>query len=84
MIDTTDAGFLTLANNGLQRLSQAARGRRAVSKASGVALVAGYHAKGVLRMVQATPARVTADALDTNPARDSLRFLNVSLRGWWR
>ena len=84
LIDTTDAGLLTLANNGLQRLSQAARGRCAVSKASGVALVAGYHAKGVLRMVQATPARVTADALDTNPARDSLRFLNVSLRGWWR
>jgi len=84
LIDGSDVGIKTMAANGLQRLNQARSGRRAVSKASGAALVAGYHSRGVLQMVQDTPQHVAADALDTNPARDSLRFLNVSLRGWWR
>jgi len=35
-------------------------------------------------MVKAAPERVATDALDRNPAADSLRFLHVSLRGWWR
>ncbi|PJI91645.1 squalene/phytoene synthase [Yoonia maricola] len=84
LIDGSDAGVAALAGRGLARLDKARGQRGAVSKASGSALVAGYHARPVLRMVQTAPGRVKADAIDTNPARDSLRFLNVSLRGWWR
>ncbi|MEJ8560405.1 squalene/phytoene synthase family protein [Yoonia sp. GPGPB17] len=84
LIDTSDAGIKALAAQGSVRLNKAKSQRRTVPKASGPALVAGYHARPVLQMVQEAPGRVMADALDTNPARDSLRFLNVSLRGWWR
>ncbi len=84
LVDASDAGIAALAGRGLARLDKAKAARGHVSKAAGPALVAGYHARPVLRMVKATPQRVTADALDFNPARDSLRFLNVSLRGWWR
>ena len=81
--DTKDA-IKALASRALTRMKDAATHREKVSKQSGAALVAGYHARPVLRRVQADPSLVAADALDTNPARDSLRFLNVSLRGWWR
>jgi len=84
VIDPSDAGIAALAAQGLARLARASAARRKVSKASAPALVAGYHARPVLQKVQPMPGRVLADALDTNPARDSLRFLNVSLRGWWR
>lgn len=84
LTDGSDTEVAALANQGLARLAKGRASRRAVSKAAGAALVAGYHARPVLRMVQEAPGRVVADALDANPARDSLRFLNVSLRGWWR
>ena len=84
LIDGMREGVLTLCNSALDRVSGAATQRRKVSKEAGVALVAGYHARPVLRMVQRNPGHVAQDALETNPARDSLRFLNVSLRGWWR
>jgi len=84
LMDGSENGIVQLASQGIVRLDKAASARKDVSKQASAALVAGYHARPVLRMVQATPERVLADALDTNPARDSLRFLNVSLRGWWR
>jgi hypothetical protein len=62
----------------------AAKERKQVSKTAASALVAGYHARPVLQKVRSTPELVLQDALDTNPAKDSLRFLNVTLRGWWR
>lgn len=84
LIDGSRAGLLALADQASQSLDQAKANRKAVSKASGAALLAGYHARPILRMVRTDPDRVAQDALETNPARDSLRFLNVSLRGWWR
>ncbi|WP_333714375.1 squalene/phytoene synthase family protein [Yoonia sp.] len=84
LLDGTPEGVRALAKAARDRMDRAARTRKAVSKASGAALVAGYHARPVLNAVLKSPALVAADALDTNPARDSLRFLNVSLRGWWR
>ncbi|MEL6684729.1 MAG: phytoene synthase, partial [Pseudomonadota bacterium] len=84
LIDGSDQGIKTLAAQGLERLDAARTRWRDVSKTSAAALTAGYHARPVLRIAKNTPERVRADALDTNPARDSLRFLNVSLRGWWR
>ena len=84
LIDGSDAGVAALARGARDRMDAAARARRRVSKPAGAALVAGYHARPVLDAVIRNPALVAADALDTNPARDSLRFLNVSLRGWWR
>jgi len=82
--DPSADGIEALAGDALSRMGQAAQARKSVSKASGAALIAGYHARPVLKMVKAAPDRVAADALDRNPAADSLRFLNVSLRGWWR
>jgi hypothetical protein len=84
MIDGSASGLTALASKALGRLDQAEASRQAVSKEAGSALVAGYHARPVLKMAQANPDRVTQDTLDTNPARESLRFLNISLRGWWR
>lgn len=84
LIDGSDAGIAAVAGQGLARLGKAREARSKVSKSAGPALVAGYHARRVLHMVKDAPGRVLADALDVNPARDSLRFLNVSLRGWWR
>jgi len=73
-----------LAVDALDRMDRAARKRRAVTKSAHPALVAGYHARPVLRRVAKQPSLVLQDGLDRNPAADSLRFLNVSLRGWWR
>jgi hypothetical protein len=84
LIDGTGEGVASLARAAHARIDRAAKARRGISKAAAPALVAGYHARPVLRAVAADPARVAADALETNPARDSLRFLNASLRGWWR
>lgn len=84
MIDGSQDGVLALAKTAVGRMDGAAARRQQVSKQAGAALVAGYHARPVLQMVQRDPDHVAQDALETNPARDSLRFLNVSLRGWWR
>ncbi len=84
LLDASSEGILTLTGQAMAQLDQAKAGRKDVSKQAGVALVAGYHARPVLRMVQGAPKRVAQDALDVNPAFGSLRFLNISLRGWWR
>lgn len=82
--DDSDAAITAMAHAALARLDAAKAARRSVSKNAAPALVTGYLARPVLQIVRETPARVAADAIDFNPARDSLRFLNVSLRGWWR
>jgi hypothetical protein len=84
LLDRTPERIRILALAARDRMDRAAKNRKAVSTAAGAALVAGYHARPVLNAVFKNPALVASDALDTNPARDSLRFLNVSLRGWWR
>lgn len=84
LTDGSTEALRGLAAKAIARLDQAKEGRRAVSKDAGAGLLAGYHARPILKMVQEAPERVARDALDRNPARDSLRFLNVSLRGWWR
>jgi phytoene synthase len=84
LIDDSEAAIAALATRAMGKLDAAKSARRTVSKASGAAMLTGYHARAVLKLVQAMPARVKADAIDFNPAADSLRFLNVSLRGWWR
>ena len=84
LIDTSTGGVNVLASSALDRMDMAAKGRRKVSKLAGAALVAGYHARPVLQKVRRNPSLVAQDGLDTNPAKDSLRFLNISLRGWWR
>ncbi len=84
LIDASLEGMTHLAQQAIARLAVAKKGRALVSMQARPALVAGYHARPILKMVAAAPERVAADALDRNPAQDSLRFLNVSLRGWWR
>ncbi|WP_296431296.1 squalene/phytoene synthase family protein [Yoonia sp.] len=84
LIDGSDAGVEQLASAAISRMNSAARARKTVSKLAGAGLVAGYHARPVLQKILSDPSLVALDGLDTNPARDSLRFLNVSVRGWWR
>ncbi|MGJ8623568.1 MAG: squalene/phytoene synthase family protein [Yoonia sp.] len=84
LMDGTGHGIKALAGQAMDRMAQARAARHDVSKAAGAALVAGYHARPVLQAVRRNPQIVAQDAFDVNPARDSLRFLNVSLRGWWR
>ena len=84
LIDGSNEGITVLADRALARMHAAAKERKQVSKTAASALVAGYHARPVLQRVRSTPDLVLQDALDTNPAKDSLRFLNVTLRGWWR
>ncbi|WP_108815001.1 squalene/phytoene synthase family protein [Loktanella sp. Alg231-35] len=74
----------TLAEDALARLDRSKMNRHSVSNGSGAALIAGYHARPVLQAVIKAPGLVAQDALNPNPARDSLRFANVNLRGWWR
>lgn len=84
LIDGTAGAVKSLAEQALSRMKHATSARRGVSKAAAPALIAGYHARPILGAVHADPGRVVADALSPNPARDSLRFANVNLRGWWR
>ena len=84
LVDGTPEGVAALAADALKRLDAAAKGRKMVSSDAGAALIAGYHARPILKAAIRDPRLVAADALDFNPARDSLRFANVSLRGWWR
>ena len=84
LMDKSPAGVAALASKALGRLDRAKAARKSVSNQAGAGLIAGYHARPILQMALTAPDRVAQDALDMNPARDSLRFLNVSLRGWWR
>ncbi|EBA11750.1 squalene/phytoene synthase family protein [Roseobacter sp. CCS2] len=84
LLDGTEAAVKALAEHALTRWYRARAASAQVSKAASAALIAGYHARPILRAVIAAPARVAQDALLVNPARDSLRFMNVNLRGWWR
>lgn len=85
VLDGTTDGIRALAQVGLDRLRAAVAGHRQVSRDAGVALVAGYRARPTLARVVARPDAVAQGALDTgSPLVDSLRFANVSLRGWWR
>lgn len=83
-LDQSHDGLRALARQALARLDAARKARRGVSPAAAPALMAGYHARPILRMALAEPARIAADRLIINPATDSLRFLRLSLTGWWR
>ena len=84
LIDGMGEGVRHLVQAALTRMDKARAARGQVSKASAPALIAGYHARPILKAVLADTTRVAQDALSPNPARDSLRFANVTLRGWWR
>ena len=84
MVDGRVDAVRALARDGLARLDRAARARRQVSRSAAPALVAGYHARGILKIAIAHPNRVAANELVLNPARDSWRFVRCTLRGWWR
>ena len=84
LVDGRPDAVRALAQDGLDRMARAKAGRNKVSRNAAPALVAGYHAKGILKLAIAQPDRVADDRLALNPARDSWRFANCSLRGWWR
>lgn len=84
LVDGSTRAITALAGNALAQLKIACQSRKAVSVAAGPALSSGYLARPVLRQVLAAPDRVARGALGLSPLRESLRFTQVALRGWWR
>ena len=83
LIDGTVEGVRDLARDALARLDRARGQRRAVSRAAGAALLAGWQARPVLQRAIADPQRVAAGTLDPAPFGDRVRLLRAATRGWW-
>lgn len=79
LVDGTEAGVKSLAEQALLRLKRAKSARHTVSKAAAPALLAGFAAKPLLVQAIKSPSLVARGALLTSP----MRFTAVSLRGWW-
>ena len=84
LIDGTVDGVHALAETALKRLKRAKSAKHTVSSNSAAALISGFQAKPIIMHVLADPRCVSDGSLGQTPLKDSARFLNVSLRGWWR
>ena len=84
LVDGRLIAVRTLAERGLECLKRARSMKHAVSKSAAPALMSAFLAKPTLTSVLRDPKSVTTGSLDLSPARNSLRFANVSARGWWR
>ena len=83
LIDGTVEGVRELAQDALARLDRARGNRKAVSRAAGAALVAGWQARPVLRRAIADPQAVALGALEPAPFSDRLRLARAAMLGWW-
>ena len=83
LIDGSIEGVRALADKAQERLHAASKARKTVSKTAAAALVSGYNADPTLKRVTRDPNTVVMSGLEPDPLRDRLRFLHVSLRGWW-
>ncbi len=84
LLDGTAQGVRDVAQGALNRWKRAKSQKHAISKAAAPALWSGFRARPVLEAVIRNPGLVAHDGLHFGPARESLRFANVSLLGWWR
>ena len=84
LVDGRHIAVRTLAERGLECLKRARSTKHMVAKAAAPALTTAFLARPTLLQAMKTPERVAAGELGLGPARESLRFANVSLRGWWR
>lgn len=84
LVRGTPTDVKELSEKALLRWKRAKSLKHSISKSASAALIAGYQAKPILNAVTSDPNRVAAGNLAHTPLRDSIRFSNVSLRGWWR
>lgn len=82
LVDGRAEAVRDLARDGLARIAQARAGRRLVGRAA-PALLAGWQADAVLRMVVADPRAVGAGALDLSEFARRGRLLWQSITGRW-
>ncbi len=83
LVDGSREGVQELAQKAQSNRAAASAARKTVSKAASAALIAGYNAKPTLAHVAKEPNAVVQAGLEPGPLQDRLRFMNVSLRGWW-
>lgn len=83
LLDGTDDGIRTLAQDGLARLTRARAARRAVSKPAAPALLAGWQAEPVLKQALRDPGRVAAGRLGQGEAGKRLSLMFQAATGRW-
>ncbi|WP_106744404.1 squalene/phytoene synthase family protein [Yoonia maritima] len=84
LLDGSEAGVLSLAQQADARLTAAVKKRKIIVADAAPVLYSGYLARPVLRQIHKEPSKVARGALGLPPLREHLRFANVALRGWWR
>jgi len=83
LLDGTLDGVQRLATKGYEHILVAAKSRNSVSRESGVALLAGWQARDILRQAMKEPERVAAGALGTSEfRRRSSLMLRAALKHW--
>lgn len=83
LLDGTPAGVRRLAEKGYQHIADAAAARNTVSKEAGVALLAGWQARDILRQAIREPERVSAGALGTSEFRRRSGLMLRTALGRW-
>lgn len=83
LLDGTPAGVRRLAEKGYQSITDASAARKSVSKEAGVALLAGWQARDILRQAIREPERVAAGALGTSEFRRRSGLMLRTALGRW-
>ncbi|MEM7720971.1 MAG: squalene/phytoene synthase family protein [Pseudomonadota bacterium] len=83
LLDGTPQGVRTLAEDGLQALTDARRARAKIPKPATYALYAGWRAEPILKAARDVPERVIEGKLDESEFARRARLIWVSSTGRW-
>ena len=83
LVDGTVAGVRDLAKTAKGKLQTAREVRQSVTQGARPALTSGYLARPVLSQAIKSPLLAAQGGLGFGPMRESVRFTNVAVRGWW-
>lgn len=83
LLDGTPDGVRRLATKGHEHILTAVKSRNKVSKEAGVALLAGWQARDVLRQAMKEPERVAAGVLGTSEFRRRTSLMLRAALGRW-
>ncbi|MDE4174555.1 squalene/phytoene synthase family protein [Phaeobacter sp. PT47_59] len=83
LLDGTSEGVRRLAEQGYQHILDATRTRASVSKEAGVALLAGWQAREILKQAIREPERVAAGRLGTSEFRRRVGLMGRTALGRW-
>ena len=83
LVDGTVAGVRDLAKTAQGKLQTAREVRQSVTQGARPALTSGYLARPVLSQAIKSPLLAAQGGLGFGPMRESVRFTNVAVRGWW-